>query len=358
MAKKNKSFTYVIALLVVWLLGCLFQYFFCCKTAATELSAAAPATGVNSSQPETVSSTSAPVTGDADERHAQPSPMTDNTPSVDNADNTDITALQVTNNAFSIKGVEELAIDLPSEDNFNFFADKAQPVQPISQGLQENVKKIGSYLSENPHRQLLITGLYEPGETNSSIFPNLGLARANSIKDYFVSQGIDARQINMSGELYAQAISDTENKYFGMAEFAIEELDDSHLEKQAAEMQKLADEIKANPVVLYFATGNVQIQLDDGQRNALFNINRYLSFNDKAKVVVTGHTDNTGNTDANIKLGEKRARFAADYLIKKGLKEERISVTSAGPNEPIADNKTEQGRAKNRRVVISITDKQ
>lgn len=71
-------------------------------------------------------------------------------------------------------------------------------------------------------------------------------------------------------------------------------------------------------------------------------------------IQLTGHTDHDGDQDYNYKLGLERAEHVKAYLVKQGVPEEKISVDSAGKLEPIADNSTEEGRQKNRRVEIEI----
>lgn len=72
------------------------------------------------------------------------------------------------------------------------------------------------------------------------------------------------------------------------------------------------------------------------------------------KVGVYGHTDNTGNADANQVLSEQRANSVKSYLISKGLLTSRIEAKGFGQLQPIADNKTDDGKAKNRRVQIVL----
>ena len=68
------------------------------------------------------------------------------------------------------------------------------------------------------------------------------------------------------------------------------------------------------------------------------------------KIQVAGHTDNTGSAAHNMKLSEARARSVMNYLISKGVGPAMLSEKGYGKNEPVADNKTAEGRAKNRRV--------
>jgi outer membrane protein OmpA-like peptidoglycan-associated protein len=71
---------------------------------------------------------------------------------------------------------------------------------------------------------------------------------------------------------------------------------------------------------------------------------------------VTGHTDSSGEAAYNQKLSERRAKTVAGYLEGKGIAAGRLEASGAGESQPIADNATSEGRAKNRRVVLSRTD--
>jgi len=73
------------------------------------------------------------------------------------------------------------------------------------------------------------------------------------------------------------------------------------------------------------------------------------------RVLIEGHTDNTGDKEFNLKLSELRAKSVRDYLIKNGgYPESRFQVVGFGDTKPIADNKTAAGRAINRRVEVTI----
>ena len=72
------------------------------------------------------------------------------------------------------------------------------------------------------------------------------------------------------------------------------------------------------------------------------------------KIRVDGHTDATGEVNYNIWLSEKRAASVKKFLEEGGIGSSRIAIQGLGPNKPIADNKTAEGRQKNRRVEIII----
>jgi len=71
-------------------------------------------------------------------------------------------------------------------------------------------------------------------------------------------------------------------------------------------------------------------------------------------VTVAGYTDSTGTSDYNQKLSERRATTVALYLNGKGVAKERLAAIGHGENSPVADNATAEGRAKNRRVEITL----
>jgi OOP family OmpA-OmpF porin len=71
-------------------------------------------------------------------------------------------------------------------------------------------------------------------------------------------------------------------------------------------------------------------------------------------VIVVGHTDSVGTDAYNMKLGQRRANAVKAYLVSKGIPAHRIYTESKGEKQPVADNKTSAGRAKNRRVEVEV----
>jgi outer membrane protein OmpA-like peptidoglycan-associated protein len=75
---------------------------------------------------------------------------------------------------------------------------------------------------------------------------------------------------------------------------------------------------------------------------------------DKNGIDIVGHTDSTGSMELNQNLSNRRAQSVASYLTSNGVAPQRISAYGAGPNQPIASNASEAGRAQNRRVEIKL----
>ncbi len=72
------------------------------------------------------------------------------------------------------------------------------------------------------------------------------------------------------------------------------------------------------------------------------------------KLVISGHTDSSGTRERNLELSQQRADAVRAYLVTKGVEEERLQTIGAGPDQPIADNKTREGRQKNRRIEFKV----
>lgn len=96
------------------------------------------------------------------------------------------------------------------------------------------------------------------------------------------------------------------------------------------------------------------------KKESHFELNRVAQFmreNPTVKIMLCGHTDYKGTKEYNMTLSNDRAKAAYDYLVKKGVPPTRLQYKGFGAEQPIADNKTDEGRALNRRTEILITGK-
>lgn len=83
-------------------------------------------------------------------------------------------------------------------------------------------------------------------------------------------------------------------------------------------------------------------------------VGQSLIANPTVRIEIVGHTDNTGSRSGNLRLSLRRAESVRQYLIARGVAGERLVAHGAGPDEPIASNRTSDGRSRNRRVELRL----
>jgi len=108
------------------------------------------------------------------------------------------------------------------------------------------------------------------------------------------------------------------------------------------------------PSDLSFDSG--QYHIKPGLHAVLDRFATTLNQNPVTTVRIIGHTDNVGSDATNNPLSVNRAAATRDYLVSRGVASKRISIDGRGEQEPIADNATAAGRAKNRRVEIFVAE--
>jgi len=236
-----------------------------------------------------------------------------------------------------------------TNDNYNFNVSSDNILMPLSTELTKGITGVQNHLDLNENNVINVVGYYTGKEDNNTAFPNLGLARANTIKNDLASKGISTVQINTMGKLMDEMIP-KDGTYWGAASFGIDEKSDT----AESELKELYENINANPLILYFNTAEAAINLDSAQRQKVADISKYLDKVEGSTAKVVGHTDATGKASTNMKLGLDRANFAKSYLLKNGISEEKIITSSKGQTEPIESNTTDEGRDKNRRTVITL----
>jgi OOP family OmpA-OmpF porin len=116
--------------------------------------------------------------------------------------------------------------------------------------------------------------------------------------------------------------------------------------------KEVIEKVNKSAQSIYFMTGKDVIEKRSNK--GLDNLVSILQADPTLNLTVEGHTDNTGRETTNQVLSEKRALAIKNYLVKKGIDEERITTAGFGSGQPVADNKTAAGRAKNRRVEMSL----
>ena len=123
--------------------------------------------------------------------------------------------------------------------------------------------------------------------------------------------------------------------------------------QQVVSANKLLDELNKNGfIALYinFDTGKWDLKADGTATVA--EIVKMLKSAPALKIAIEGHTDNVGQAAANKTLSEKRAQSVMAAVVAGGIDPKRLSAAGFGPERPVADNRGEEGRAKNRRVEL------
>ncbi len=95
-------------------------------------------------------------------------------------------------------------------------------------------------------------------------------------------------------------------------------------------------------------------ELKQESLSSLRRLDRFLQDNPKVSILITGHTDNLGSDDYNLKLSLQRAQSVQTYLLTEGTKSDRIKVVGKGFREPMVPNNNPANQAKNRRITVSV----
>ncbi|RXR19181.1 flagellar motor protein MotB [Flavobacterium amnicola] len=249
--------------------------------------------------------------------------------------------------AFHLKGSD---FEYNTEKNFNFSNNFFNHLEPVDANINIGIEKLKTYFDKKPNGSLLITGYCLTTEKNTSAFPNLGFARANDVKNYFISKGIPSNRFEINGEIKAALTADNQT-LVGPITYAVS---NDIVDTKGDDWNALKEKITEDPLILYFNTNQTEINLTPEERQKIADLSTYLDHVQNAKISCVGHSDSVGDRNINIQLGKERADFAKEYLVKNGINPERIEATSKGPDEPIADNLTPEGKAKNRRTVITL----
>lgn len=109
-----------------------------------------------------------------------------------------------------------------------------------------------------------------------------------------------------------------------------------------------------NLQIINFATGSDDIP--DVNKSVLDQAAALMNRVPNVQLTVKGHTDNTGDANANKELSRERAQAVVDYLVSKGVDPSKLSAVGLGQDEPIAENTSEEGKFKNRRIAFEVTN--
>lgn len=228
-------------------------------------------------------------------------------------------------------------------DNLLFAQSDCMYESPISDSLNIVFQSLADHLQTNSDRILLLTGQYQNAETNNCTGDNLGVARAETVRQLLVDKGVDNSQIRLASS--DESLVDlVDNKIMGGVAYSFINGDLIDVEQR----------LRESNITLYFDTNAENILLDADQERYFDDLKYLLNRNSDINALVTGHTDDVGSSSGNRRLSRKRAETVRDFMVDRGIFADQIVSKGMGPDEPIANNNTEEGRAQNRRVEITV----
>jgi outer membrane protein OmpA-like peptidoglycan-associated protein len=120
-------------------------------------------------------------------------------------------------------------------------------------------------------------------------------------------------------------------------------------------LEAIEQKLQAKEIVVYFDFNQSATTLTEAQKQVLDDVKFYIEQKPDAQIKVEGHTDSKGSVHYNQLLSESRAQFMSEYLAGLGADATKIKAFGKGETAPFESNKSESGRAANRRVIISLS---
>lgn len=268
----------------------------------------------------------------------------------------------------------------------NFSFAKSDPLANRNE-LDAQLDTLALYLLNNPDRHLDITGYYTADEQNNTSFPNLGIARAEDLKEYLSLKGVPITSITTNGiqnpglHFSAKGDSILGGLAFGFSNTPVTvAVNDSTATPPASAstvstsassmsvsppnpLTAVSEEELANaqkyssifqPMDLYFKSGSSEYIKTDETKKFFKEAIQFLKNNKDKKLRLVGFTDDQGPEEINKELSRKRANYIKSRLSEYGISGNQIIVEAKGKAEPRASNETEAGRKANRRVSVVV----
>lgn len=212
----------------------------------------------------------------------------------------------------------------------------------IPKSLEGFDQQIADYLGKHQDQELIIHGYKNNDENNDSI--DTGIFRANFIKNILVEAGVNPDRILSKSKSYSYQYYD-DGTFEGGIELNFKNLSETRI----VEVEK-----SIATRTLYSNFGQKTFQPDATLSNYTLELKNYLDKYPNKSVTIIGHTDDVGTDESNLWYGQQRSNNVKTYLISQGIPEDKIKALSKGESNPIALNDSEENRAKNRRIEITI----
>jgi OOP family OmpA-OmpF porin len=211
--------------------------------------------------------------------------------------------------------------------------DKGSATPKLQPTFSDFKVKLLSQLSDSNAWALEIIGLYDEDEVSDSTTENLGVARAVGARELF--REVPDGEVELSSRLLNFTA------------------DSNKLDAVRFRVLVRNDNVTETSFGAYIYYEGV-IAKDTVPAKIEAYLTKLVKEERESLIEIVGYTDDTGGEQENFELGLERATALGDLLSELGFATERLIISSKGQNEPIADNSTEEGRAKNRRLMLII----
>lgn len=217
------------------------------------------------------------------------------------------------------------------------------------------LKSAAVVMKKFPDMYWIVEG-HSDSQGNEVYNQKLSEDRAKEVKNFFITNGIEAGKIDSYG--YGESRPQTTNAT------AAGRAKNRRVEMRAADAQgklvgldlpkeDVVNEMSNLVKFVYFETGSDVII--DNSKSQLELIAYYMKKH-AGKYEIQGHTDDVGSQETNMLLSEKRAKAVVKYLINEGVSAESLKAVGYGELSPVADNSTKDGQAENRRIEIKLSN--
>lgn len=250
---------------------------------------------------------------------------------------------------------------LEADNNFIFNYSSVNFLLELPPVMQKIMQEMTVYLKNHPKRQLILTGYSHPDEQNGTTLENLGLARANRMRNLWIQLGVDPQQIAIRGiadERLAVFNSELYKKFLPNAMgFSFAVLRPEMIRQQQRKFSKIEESLKEMQVFRFkdFGRETNKIVMNDKLKAYMNDLILYISMNKKAKIYCVGHSNPSESKEQSAIKGSKRADYVRSFLKKYGILEDRIETTTAGNSHPLGEENTRYGQQINRRVDLFIS---
>lgn len=233
-------------------------------------------------------------------------------------------------------------------DGYDQFAFDTMTVLPrLNANNQQFLDTVAQILLADTSRNLTITGRYRNSEAGQTygFLENLGDARADAIRKELMRRDVAEERISLD---YAEVADPTLGEPLLFELYVPGDLVDDYTKRLLTFPQMTFSDIN-------FEFDSDVFQPGEPFRFYADSVKTYFEIHPDREMIIVGHTDNIGNSQYNLDLGQRRANNVRQFFLDLGLTNE-ITTRSEGENRPVASNRTDEGRLKNRRVEINLEE--